>query len=79
MSKVCLLRESRYKLIQIAHKTMEGTRIQLKAGGGVSKVIASTLVEVHQVIPLIDEGLVDDVSLNIFRSIQRFADVARYS
>ena len=42
---------------------MEGTRIQLKAGGGVSKVIASTMVEVHQVIPLIEEGLIDDVSL----------------
>lgn len=45
-----------------AHKTTEGTRIQLKAGGGVTKVIASTLVEVHQVIPLIEEGLTDDVS-----------------
>jgi D-serine deaminase-like pyridoxal phosphate-dependent protein len=47
-----------------AHKTVEGTRIQLEAGGGVRAVICSTMVEVWQVVRsgLVNEGKVDDVS-----------------
>lgn len=46
-----------------AHKTLEGTRMQCESAGGVSRIICSTLVEVHQVVVggLVDEGLVDDV------------------
>ena len=49
-----------------AHKTLEGTGLQCEAAGGVSKIICSTLVEVHQVVAggLVDEGPVDDVSLS---------------
>ena len=51
--------------LKVAHKTLEGTRLQCEAAGAVSKIICSTLVEVHQVVAggLVDEGLVDDVSV----------------
>jgi len=49
---------------EVAHKTFEGTRMQVEASQGVKAVICSTMVEVWQVVQsgLIEEGLVDDVS-----------------
>ncbi|WVQ77850.1 hypothetical protein IAR50_007547 [Cryptococcus sp. DSM 104548] len=45
------------------HKTTEGTRMQVQAAGGIRAVIASTMVEVWQMISsgLVEEGLVDDI------------------
>lgn len=49
----------------IAHKTTEGTRMQVEAAGGVKATIASTMVEVWQIVEagLVNEGLVNDVYL----------------
>ena len=46
-----------------AHKTAEASRIQVTAGGGTTRVIASTLPEIHHLVKegLVEEGLVDDV------------------
>lgn len=53
----------------IAHKTTEGTRMQVEAAGGVKATIASTMVEVWQIIEagLVKEGLVDDVHLSCWQ------------
>ena len=50
------------KLI-IAHKTLEGVRLQLEASEGVKAVVCSTLPEMWPLIPLVEEGLLDDVSI----------------
>lgn len=48
-----------------AHKTVEGTRMQVEAAGGVKATICSTMVELWQIIEsgLVEEGLVDDVGV----------------
>ncbi|WWC88957.1 uncharacterized protein L201_003872 [Kwoniella dendrophila CBS 6074] len=45
------------------HKTTEGTRLQVEAGGGVKATICSTMVELWKIIEdgLVEEGLVDDI------------------
>ena len=52
-----------HRLTVIAHKTTEGTRLQLEASGGIRALICSTMVEVWQIIEngLVEEQLVDDV------------------
>jgi hypothetical protein len=54
-------------MVLVAHKTIEGVRIQVTAAGGVPAVICSTMPEVWQIVKsgLIEEGLINDVrSLN---------------
>lgn len=50
-----------------AHKTIDGVRIQAKAGNGVTAFIASTLPEVHYLAHsgMVEEGLVKDVCISI--------------
>jgi len=47
-----------------AHKTPQGTRLQVEAGDGVRALIASTMPEVWGILEtgLVEEGKVDDVS-----------------
>lgn len=65
-SKLSFVVSRRYTDRYIAHKTTEGTRMQVEAAGGIKATIASTMVEVWQIIEagLVKEDLVDDVHLS---------------
>ncbi|RXK38267.1 D-serine dehydratase [Tremella mesenterica] len=53
-------RGMRFRAHVKTHKTIEGTRIQLGAGGGVKAVVCSTMVEIWQII---QHGLVEEGSI----------------
>ncbi|TYJ52111.1 hypothetical protein B9479_007291 [Cryptococcus floricola] len=59
------------------HKTTEGTRMQVEAAGGVKAVIASTMVEVWQVVQsgLVEEGLVDDILYSMPIGADKLEDI----
>ncbi|KAL0245445.1 hypothetical protein I308_104571 [Cryptococcus tetragattii IND107] len=59
------------------HKTTEGTRMQVEAAGGVKATIASTMVEVWQIIEagLVKEGLVDDILYSMPISADKLEDI----
>ena len=45
-----------------SHKTIEGTRLQLKGFEGDGRIICSTLKEIEHIEPLIKDGTVSSVS-----------------
>lgn len=48
------------------HKTVEGTRLQLGSGKNkTSKIVVSTLAEAWKLIPLVKEGLIDDLHFSL--------------
>ncbi|WVO15217.1 hypothetical protein L204_102866 [Cryptococcus depauperatus] len=60
-----------------SHKTAEGTRLQVEAGGGVKATIASTMVEVWQIIKagLVQEGLVEDILYSMPIGADKLEDI----
>ena len=65
----------------LAHKTVEGIRIQVQAGQGTAAVVTSTMVEVWQIIlsGMVEEGLIDDVSGSPYSGYQCSDDQILYS
>ncbi|KAK8845620.1 hypothetical protein IAR55_006336 [Kwoniella newhampshirensis] len=59
------------------HKTIEGTRLQVEAGGRVKATITSTMVELWQIIAggLVEEGLVDDILYSMPVSADKMEDL----
>ncbi|WVR06723.1 hypothetical protein IAU60_003755 [Kwoniella sp. DSM 27419] len=59
------------------HKTLEGTRMQVEAAGGVSAVICSTMIEVWSVIEsgLVEDGLVNDILFSMPIGADKIPDI----
>ncbi|ORX35544.1 hypothetical protein BD324DRAFT_59611 [Kockovaella imperatae] len=56
-------RDLRFRAHVKTHKTSEGVRLQVQAGGGVRALVCSTMPEVWQVVAsgVVHDGLVDDI------------------
>lgn len=59
----------------IAHKTVDGVRIQATASKGITAFIASTIPEVHQLVNsgMVEEGLITDVRY-LYKQKGNYAD-----
>ncbi|EIW70581.1 hypothetical protein TREMEDRAFT_68121 [Tremella mesenterica DSM 1558] len=70
-------RGMRFRAHVKTHKTIEGTRIQLGAGGGVKAVVCSTMVEIWQIIQhgLVEEGSVNDILYAMPVSLDKMEDL----
>lgn len=60
------------------HKTLEGVRLQLGSSNH-GKIIVSTLMEAYSCLPLVDEGLVQDILYGLPVAPSKVAEVAELS
>lgn len=62
------------------HKTMEGTRLQLGLGDlTTDKIVVSTLAEAWNLLPLVEEGLINDILFSLPVVKSRLDELAEFS